>query len=349
MPAPTTSTDQDPVRQVRPAKNSLPDPATDSTPTSSEETTHASHPNRGHRADQAGDTAMTSAKSAYPIPVAELLPKAQELADRLGEVPSRNRLKAELRIGAPKANAILEQLSRDQVPDISSGRLRVVRDTEGDEPEPSSPSDSASPELEASPVVEPATDPVESTSSTQVDDEAEQTSEPADRAPDQQDTASSDPVAASATRSVSSPRAWPVLILALPAFVAIWSGWVGLGGLTGFGIVHPLPGIADEFALNTAITLPIGMETYAAYALRVWVSRHVPRRARRFARASALGSLALGALGQIVYHLMAAAHITSAPWPITTAVACLPVAVLGMGAALTHLLHTPDDDQEAQA
>jgi hypothetical protein len=31
--------------------------------------------------------------------------------------------------------------------------------------------------------------------------------------------------------------------------------------------------------------------------------------------------------------------MTVAPWWITTAVACLPVAVLGMGAALAHLLH----------
>jgi hypothetical protein len=31
--------------------------------------------------------------------------------------------------------------------------------------------------------------------------------------------------------------------------------------------------------------------------------------------------------------------VTAAPWPITTVVACLPVAVLGMGAALAHLLH----------
>jgi hypothetical protein len=34
--------------------------------------------------------------------------------------------------------------------------------------------------------------------------------------------------------------------------------------------------------------------------------------------------------------------MTAAPWQITAAVACLPVAVLGMGAALAHLLHSPD-------
>src|SRR5204862_1769639 len=94
-------------------------------------------------------------------------------------------------------------------------------------------------------------------------------------------------------------RSWPVLLLALPAFVAIWSGWVGLGGLTGFGIVHPLPGIADRLAINSAITLPFGVETYAAYALRAWLSPGVHPTARRFARWSAIGSLVLGALGQV--------------------------------------------------
>jgi hypothetical protein len=44
-------------------------------------------------------------------------------------------------------------------------------------------------------------------------------------------------------------------------------------------------------------------------------------------------------LGQIAYHLMSAAEWTAAPWPITAVVACIPVAVLGMGAALAHLMH----------
>jgi hypothetical protein len=139
--------------------------------------------------------------------------------------------------------------------------------------------------------------------------------------------------------AASRPRSWPVLLLALPAFVAIWSGWVGLGSLTGFGTVHPLPGTPwDGFTLDTAITLPIGVETYAAYALHVWLSRTAGDRAAQFARLSALGSLALGAGGQVTYHLMIAAGMTKAPWPITALVACLPVAVLGMGAALAHLV-----------
>jgi AraC-like DNA-binding protein len=144
-------------------------------------------------------------------------------------------------------------------------------------------------------------------------------------------------------------RGWPVILLAVPAFVAIWSGWVGLGGLTGFGVVRPLPGIWDEARLNTAITLPIGVETYAAYALHVWLSGHqLPDSARRFAKWSAIGSLLLGAAGQVAYHLMDAAHMTRAPWQITTLVACLPVAVLGMGAALAHLVRAEPASARAE-
>ena len=137
-------------------------------------------------------------------------------------------------------------------------------------------------------------------------------------------------------------RRWPLFLIAAPAAVAVWSGWVGLGTLCGFGIVHPLPGIADGLRLNTAITLPVGVEAYGAYALGAWLApAGVPATARRFARRSAVGALALGMLGQVVYHLLAAAHAHRAPWPVVVLVSCLPVVTLGFGAALTHLLRLP--------
>jgi hypothetical protein len=137
---------------------------------------------------------------------------------------------------------------------------------------------------------------------------------------------------------------WPLWLLAAPAGVAIWSGWVGLGGMTGFGPVDLLPGIGTGAHLNTAITLPVGMEVYAAYALRAWLGGDVPAAARQFAARSAIGALVVGAAGQIAYHLMAARHWVAAPWPVTIAVSCVPVAVLGMGAALAHLLRAPAGD-----
>ncbi len=133
------------------------------------------------------------------------------------------------------------------------------------------------------------------------------------------------------------PR-WPLFLIAAPAAVAVWSGWVGLGGMCGFGVIHPLPGIWDALRLNTAITLPVGVEAYGAYALGAWLTPGTPERARAFARRSAIGALVLGMLGQVVYHLLAAAHAARAPWPVVVLVSCLPVVTLGFGAALTHLL-----------
>ncbi len=133
-------------------------------------------------------------------------------------------------------------------------------------------------------------------------------------------------------------RRWPLVLIAAPAAVAIWSGWVGLGGLCGFGPIHPLPGIADSLVINTAITLPVGVEAYGAYALRAWLTPGAPVRAQQFARRSAIGALALGMCGQVIYHLLSAAHAVRAPWPVVMLVSCIPVITLGFGAALTHLL-----------
>src|SRR6266496_4595441 len=101
------------------------------------------------------------------------------------------------------------------------------------------------------------------------------------------------------------PR-WPLLLIAAPAAVAVWSGWVGLGGLCGFGIIHPLPGIVPWLRLDTAITLPVGVEAYGAYALGAWLNPATTGAARTFARRSALGALLLGMTGQVAYHLLAA-------------------------------------------
>jgi hypothetical protein len=47
-------------------------------------------------------------------------------------------------------------------------------------------------------------------------------------------------------------------------------------------------------------------------------------------------------LGQVAYHVLAAAHASRAPWPIVVLVACMPVCTLGFGAALTHLLRAAE-------
>jgi hypothetical protein len=105
-------------------------------------------------------------------------------------------------------------------------------------------------------------------------------------------------------------------------------------------MVAPLPGIWPSLHLDTTITLPVGVEAYAAYALRAWLAREdwISDRTRRFARWSAICSFALGMAGQVAYHLLAQAGAARAPWPVTTLVSCLPVLVLAMGTALAHML-----------
>ena len=261
---------------------------------------------------------VTSPDRVYPAAVEDLIPQARELADQLGRLPSRNQLKRALRVGAPKAGAVLDAIT------------------------PAPPADPIVP------VDEPATDPGPVIDLAEALATLDALDEPAVPSTAPQDTVDVDPGTLADTAEPAAvtaeaaarrkPVVWPVLILCLPAFVAIWGGWVEMGRLTGFGRVTLLPGIST-FQLDTAITLPIGVETYAAYALYVWLSGRVNETARKFARASAITSLVLGGAGQITYHLMASAGWTTAPWPITAIVACIPVAVLGMGAALAHLMH----------
>jgi hypothetical protein len=155
-------------------------------------------------------------------------------------------------------------------------------------------------------------------------------------------TRSARPVAADqAARTVRTVRSWPLLVLAAPAAAEVWSGWVGVAQKTGFGMVSPLPGIWPSLRLDTSITLPVGVEAYAALALRAWLASQnsVSPRTRRFAKWSAICSFLLGMAGQVAYHLMEQAGMTRAPWAVTTLVSCLPVLVLAMGTALAHMLH----------
>lgn len=245
-----------------------------------------------------------SAPSAYPRPLHEVVASARDLVAELGRTPSQREIRKHLKVGAPRAKEVLEQLDETAAADL-------VATVPPDDPEP------LADELTCG-------------------DGA--TSVPGHDIPVAQVATQVTPAAEPAVTASRRVASWPLVLLALPAFVAIWSGWTGLGGMTGFGPVHPLPGIADHFTINSAITLPIGVESYAAYALRVWLGAGTGDRARRFARGSAIASLITGALGQVGYHLLAAAGVDRAPWPVTVLVACLPVATLGMGAALAHLV-----------
>ncbi|MEU9740932.1 ABC transporter permease [Micromonospora chersina] len=293
-----------------------------------------------------------------PAPVRsldELLPAARNLVEEVGGIPSRNRIMADLRVGAPKATALREALIAEAAAaEVVPDPWTFAESAPGLVPVSPAPAGSALgvPGLTSTPTRSAAGTPRALAPHLAAPGASDRDSSPvlAEHPPASpvEESPQATPAGHLGTRPASRrPRrvsTWPLVLIGLPAFVAIWSGWVGLGGLTGFGVVHPLPGIADSFSVNTAITLPVGVEVYAAYSLRAWLSGDVPRRARRFAKWSGIGSLAVGALGQVAYHLLVAAGIESAPWQITTLVACLPVAVLGMAAALAHLMHEDADE-----
>ena len=150
--------------------------------------------------------------------------------------------------------------------------------------------------------------------------------------------APTEPIAEPAGRQ-RLPRPWPLAIIGLAAAVAVWGGWVRLGELTGFGPVNVLPGIGSGFVLDTAVVLPISVEAYAAYALHVLLaSAGMSQRTRVFARRSFFTSLSVGGGAQIASHVMGAAGVTSAPWWVTTLVACVPVLVVGLATGLATLV-----------
>lgn len=166
-----------------------------------------------------------------------------------------------------------------------------------------------------------------------------------DEAPD---AALSDPASPEAPHVIGkAPRPWPLVLIGFAAAVAVWSGWVGLGTKCGFGLIQPLPGIVDDFTLNTAITLPISVEAYAAYALRVWLSiSHHSARTITFAKWSTVISLGIGVGAQAGYHLLEAFSYDHAPWPVVLVVSSVPVAMVGAASGLAKLVK---DDRQGGA
>ncbi|OLS99360.1 hypothetical protein BJF90_39305 [Pseudonocardia sp. CNS-004] len=280
--------------------------------------------------------------SAYPLAPEVLAEKVRALAVEMGGWPSRNKVMTTFRVGAPKATDALDTLraagfdptaptpapaaetSAESAPEVGTGPgLHLVKPA---------PADLAEGRTNGHRIAAEPTD----TTGADLDTPA-----PGEETADQASSEVAPVADPGAGRRVRVPR-WPILVIALGAFVSIWGGWVGLGKLAGFGPVQLLPGIADEFVINSAITLPLGVEAYAFYALWVWLApaaARVPARARRFACWSSVAALGVGLFGQATYHLLAAAGAERAPDAVVVFVSCLPVLVLGAAAALTHLTH----------
>jgi hypothetical protein len=135
-------------------------------------------------------------------------------------------------------------------------------------------------------------------------------------------------------------RPWALILMGVAAGFSVWSGWVGLGEMTGFGPVQPLPGIWDRLTINSAIVLPISVEAYGAYALRVWLTPGRSRRTSIYAGASAIASLTVGGAAQVAYHLLKAFGHSRAPWQVVMSVALVPVVVLALASILAKLVST---------
>src|SRR5690606_24132403 len=246
--------------------------------------------------------------SAYPIAPEVLAEKVRQLAAETGAWPSRNQVMKAFRVGAPKASDALAALRAsgfDPTTGTTTPTASRAAEATGVGSETTAEA-STRPDLHLV-----KTPPAEAAEGDTGGDRiaAEPTENPAEgdgpadiaepigaAAPDGvsvEVAAVADP---GVGRRVRVPR-WPILLIALGAFVSIWGGWVGLGELAGFGPVRLLPGIVDEFVINSAITLPLGVEAYAFYALWVWLApagAQVPARARRFACWSAMAALGLG-------------------------------------------------------
>lgn len=261
----------------------------------------------------------------------ELLEAAREHVGS-GSMPSAESLRQALRVRRETAADIRDTLSRERTESRAErarqGRAAMAAIVRRKKPRPRPTVVVAPlPELPAASAVEPiAPGPGELTETVR------------------EQVADARPVAAEPSpRPARRVVVWPLLVIACSPFIAIWGGWVGLGKLTGFGLVNLLPGIVTDggwATLDTAITLPLGMEAYSAFAFYVWLHPAVGRQARRFAAWTALGAVALGMAGQSAYHLMEAAGMTAAPWWITTVVSCIPVAVFGLAAALVHMVRS---------
>ncbi|GIM87951.1 DUF2637 domain-containing protein [Salinispora arenicola] len=118
---------------------------------------------------------MTALASAHPRTVADLLPGAVALADQLGEVPSRNRLMREFKIGAPKADALRAELTdRTASPNRDGGTHMPAdpfdhTDPTTPDPKPTHPGPAPTPPATPDPAPAPTGEPVNGSPQVAVD------------------------------------------------------------------------------------------------------------------------------------------------------------------------------------
>ncbi|MCU7727701.1 DUF2637 domain-containing protein [Actinoplanes sp. KI2] len=120
---------------------------------------------------------------------------------------------------------------------------------------------------------------------------------------------------------------------------AISAAVASFAGLRGLALVAGWP---DRLAW----LLPITIDAYAMTSARVWLAGTIgSSRARRFARANAVGAIATSIVGNAGYHLIATG-LVAISWPIVVLVGAVPAAVLGLTAHLHALTTVATPDHE---
>jgi hypothetical protein len=125
-----------------------------------------------------------------------------------------------------------------------------------------------------------------------------------------------------------------MLIAAASAAVASFTGLRGLALITGW-------------PARLAWLLPVTLDAYAMTSARVWLASTTrARRARRFARANAIGAITASIAGNAAYHSVTVGLMRITP-PIVVLVGAVPAAVLGFTAHL-HALRTLGEDEDVR-
>jgi hypothetical protein len=113
---------------------------------------------------------------------------------------------------------------------------------------------------------------------------------------------------------------WVSLGMAVSALSAAVSSFSGLRSLAEVAGWHPV----------MAWLFPLTVDAYAMTATRVWLAASTRSlRARRFARANAIGAILMSLVGNATYHLVAAG-LVAVTWPIVLGVGAVPPLVLGL-------------------
>lgn len=87
--------------------------------------------------------------------------------------------------------------------------------------------------------------------------------------------------------------------------------------------------------------LPLTVDAYAMTAVRVWLGRSTRSQpARTWAKANAIGGIALSVAGNAVDHA-ASAGVIAVSWPLIVAVSAIPPVVLGLLVHMAHLHGQP--------